>query len=332
MTVTRREIQLPENAQHKLAFVLDGVLSEKECQGLIKEAEKKGFRKAAYKNSLQGPTGNGYRSSQRCIIDSKWKADLIWTRIKPFIPKTWEGYAVIGPNERLRILKYHQGDYFKQHLDGVYTTPDESQKSCITIQLYLNEGFLGGNTTFMSERSDEQNVGVVPKTGSILVFQHDILHEGSLLEGGIKYTIRTDIMYDNITKLEEDSKGIPGLNTTPNQTSSSKNKKKKKSSNQTQSQVATNGVSDLTSQLSSASITDKSNSSGCQGQNQQPVATDPAKKLRNLKKKLRDIEALEAKLNSGEVHNPEPEQLNKVAKKSDVMKEIAALEKQIQKS
>jgi len=58
MTIQRREIQLPECAEHKLAFVLDGVLSEEECKGLIKEAEKKGFRKAAYKNSMQGPTGN----------------------------------------------------------------------------------------------------------------------------------------------------------------------------------------------------------------------------------------------------------------------------------
>ena len=39
--------------------------------------------------------------------------------------------------------------------------------------------------------------------------------------------------------------------------------------------------------MSSTSITD------CKPA-QQPVATDPAKKLRNLKKKLRDIEALEA--------------------------------------
>merc|ERR1712018_812677 len=154
-------------------------------------------------------------------------------------------------------------------------------------------GFLGGNTTFMSDRPDEKNVGVVPRTGSILVFQHNILHEGSLLEGGIKYTIRTDIMFDNLTKLEDDSKGIPGLNTNPNQTSSNKNKKKKKSSNQSQSQVTINDVSEISSQLANASITEKSNSSGsqdqsqgqsqCQDQGQQPVATDPSKKLRNLK-------------------------------------------------
>ncbi len=53
---------------------------------------------------------------------------------------------------------------------------------------------------------------------------------------------------------------------------------------------------------------------------------DPAKKLRNLRKKLRDIEALEKKLASGELTNPEPEQLEKVARKIKVEKEIAELE------
>ena len=86
--------------------------------------------------------------------------------------------------------------------------------------------------------------------------------------------------------------------------------------------------------MSTTSITDKSSAGQASSQagqqtGQQPTATDPAKKLRNLKKKLRDIEALEAKLSSGEIKNPEPEQLEKVARKQDVMKDIAALEKQI---
>ena len=36
----------------------------------------------------------------------------------------------------------------------------------------------------------------------------------------------------------------------------------------------------------------------CRDEKGQPQATDPAKKLRNLKKKLRDIEALEAKVSA----------------------------------
>ena len=59
------------------------------------------------------------------------------------------------------------------------------------------------------------------------------------------------------------------------------------------------------------------------------AAIDPAKKLRNLKKKLRDIEALEKKLNEGTISKPEPEQLEKVARKIQVEAEIEELEKQL---
>ena len=59
------------------------------------------------------------------------------------------------------------------------------------------------------------------------------------------------------------------------------------------------------------------------------TTTDPENKLRNLKTKLRDIEALEAKLNNGEVNDPEPELWLKVAKRRLVEKEIGTLEKVI---
>ena len=59
----------------------------------------------------------------------------------------------------------------------------------------------------------------------------------------------------------------------------------------------------------------------------QPVATDPAKKLRNFRKKLREIEELKARLNAGEIKNPNPEEVDKIARKQDVIKEISALEK-----
>jgi len=44
---------------------------------------------------------------------------------------------------------------------------------------------------------------------------------------------------------------------------------------------------------------------------------------------MRDIEALERKLDAGEIENPEKEQLDKVAKKPEVAREIAALEKMV---
>ena len=61
--------------------------------------------------------------------------------------------------------------------------------------MYLNEGFEGGETTFLNYSGSEEHVRCVPRTGMVLIFQHDILHEGSRLEKGRKYAVRTDVMY-----------------------------------------------------------------------------------------------------------------------------------------
>lgn len=54
--------------------------------------------------------------------------------------------------------------------------------------------------------------------------------------------------------------------------------------------------------------------------------TDPVKRLRNLKKKIRQIEELEEKIKTKELPNPSQEQLDKVSRKDDVKKEIEKLE------
>ena len=123
------------------------------------------------------------------------KAQWLSDEITNCIPDAWNVHPFVDLNDRLRFLKYSPGEYFKPHMDGTYQRPDGSERSYITIQLYMNEGFEGGNTTFLSNKKSNLDVGIVPKPGRILVFQHDILHEGSLLKKGTKYTMRTDIMY-----------------------------------------------------------------------------------------------------------------------------------------
>ena len=70
-------------------------------------------------------------------------------KVKQFVPKEFQGCEVVGLNERLRFLKYNDGDFFLAHYDGAYERPDGSQRSKITLQLYLNGGFEGGETTFL---------------------------------------------------------------------------------------------------------------------------------------------------------------------------------------
>jgi hypothetical protein len=89
------------------------------------------------------------------------------------------------------------------HCDGTYETPDRTERSYFTLHLYLNDAVLksgekqleGGATTFFNGRMDRR-IDVVPKTGRVLLFQHrNLIHSGDDVVKGIKYTLRTDIMY-----------------------------------------------------------------------------------------------------------------------------------------
>jgi partner of Y14 and mago len=53
---------------------------------------------------------------------------------------------------------------------------------------------------------------------------------------------------------------------------------------------------------------------------------DTEKKLKKLKKKLREIESIEEKVKSGELKNPEKDQLDKISRKPQIVKEISQIE------
>lgn len=56
------------------------------------------------------------------------------------------------------------------------------------------------------------------------------------------------------------------------------------------------------------------------------LVLDPQKRLKNLRKKIREIETLEEKIKSGLLKNPEKEILDKLARKAEISNEIKRLE------
>lgn len=58
------------------------------------------------------------------------------------------------------------------------------------------------------------------------------------------------------------------------------------------------------------------------------ATTDPVKRIKNLRKKLRDIEILEEKMQNGTLKNPDKDQKEKLGKKNDIIQDIQMLEKE----
>jgi len=53
---------------------------------------------------------------------------------------------------------------------------------------------------------------------------------------------------------------------------------------------------------------------------------DAAKRLKNLRKRLAQINSLKEKIDSGELKNPDPDQVRKVGRRQEVLDEISELE------
>ncbi|CAG8547513.1 5878_t:CDS:1 [Ambispora leptoticha] len=179
-----------------LALTIENVCTPEECQSLIDLSEAGGYEIALVNvGSGRQRLITNVRNNYSHIRDDPVITNVLWKRIEQFVPAVWYDRPVVGLSERLRFLRYDPGQKFEAHCDGTYVRPDGSEKSCITFQLYLNEGFVGGETSFLSYSLSRVKVKVVPKTGMVLVFQHNLLHEASIVIEGRKYAIRADIMY-----------------------------------------------------------------------------------------------------------------------------------------
>ncbi|MCJ1318526.1 hypothetical protein MMC15_003856 [Xylographa vitiligo] len=214
------QTQLPEYANH-YAVVLENVLTAAECEQLIQAAEA--TTSAGWEPAMINVGGGRQelaldtRNCGRIIWDDSEIIGKIWSRVKDHVPELqsfcnypghkWEEtWQMTRPNERMRFLKYGVGQYFDAHCDGAYVTPDNTERSFYTLHLYLNESdpegpdgeLVGGSTEFHSMNM-KRSYKVIPKIGRVLIFQHrGLLHSGEEVLCGMKYTLRTDLMYKKI--------------------------------------------------------------------------------------------------------------------------------------
>ncbi|KAF7363336.1 Fe2OG dioxygenase domain-containing protein [Mycena sanguinolenta] len=106
-------------------------------------------------------------------------------------------------NSNIRVYKYTPEQYFGPHYDDDCRDTMTGAKSEWTLLIYLTgyeDGIEGGETLFYQNSKDTtRDIIKAPLTrGSALLHRHGrecLLHEGSQVVRGVKYVLRSDVMF-----------------------------------------------------------------------------------------------------------------------------------------
>ena len=171
--------------------LIPDALTLAECEFLIVKMEG-GFQGS---NSAYPPS---YRTNDRQVIDDPALAAALQERLGRYLPQHHRGGVLVGINPRLRCCRYRPGQMFSRHLDGVHHRSD-TVRSALTFMIYLNDAsaFSGGDTRFFADRTSAVVTRrVTPRAGSVAIFDHDLWHDGARVTSGVKYILRSDLLYE----------------------------------------------------------------------------------------------------------------------------------------
>ena len=175
-----------------IIWTIDQFLSPKACEDLIIFSESQGYQEATVSLESGPKMIKNIRNNYRLLYEDEKLAQKYWKDLEQFCPKSLEDYQVLGLNESFRFYKYESNQRFKRHIDGRFKR-NENEESRITFMVYLNDDFIGGETQF-------DDISISPKTGMALCFIHEQKHEGCPVTKGAKYVLRSDIMYQKLSK------------------------------------------------------------------------------------------------------------------------------------
>jgi predicted 2-oxoglutarate/Fe(II)-dependent dioxygenase YbiX len=179
---------------HHLAdniFTIEGFWTNDQCRDFIVKSEAIGYEAATVDTEKGQIVIDSVRNNHRVIYKDHRLAEELWKELMPFAPEKIGNSFAVGLNELFRFYKYQPGQQFRKHRDQSFIR-NHSEASYYTFMIYLNDHYEGGETSF-------NELIIKPATGMALVFLHGLEHAGNPVMQGVKYVLRTDIMY----RLEE---------------------------------------------------------------------------------------------------------------------------------
>ncbi|OZG74548.1 iron-regulated protein [Hahella sp. CCB-MM4] len=170
-------------------FAIKEFLAVEECDYYIGLSNRVGYEEAAIQTANGQQIFKAIRNNDRVILDDEGLAQRLFEKAEPCLSDL-EEWSLLGFNERLRFYRYTPGQYFKWHKDGFYCR-NEDETSQLSFLIYLNDDYEGGEIDFRWEK-------IKPEKGMALVFPHLLMHQGAPVESGVKYVLRTDVMFRRI--------------------------------------------------------------------------------------------------------------------------------------
>lgn len=199
------------------AFQLLNVLSSKEADQFRALADNAGFHEDS---PVSLPHHFRHNENLNWVV-SEEIGQTIWQRGKHLVSEIVGDQKPHGINARFRFYKYGVGDFFKPHTDGAWpgsrvidgelvANAYPELYSQYTYLIFLSDGYEGGHTQFFVSKNDPsqpaksntdlQIVNVKTPKGAVLCFPHGMhplhcLHGGEEITKGLKYIIRTEILF-----------------------------------------------------------------------------------------------------------------------------------------
>jgi prolyl 4-hydroxylase len=185
---------IPKSINH-LVFEVPEFLSAQHCSDLITAAHANGFETATLHSDANPSDTPDIRNNDRVIFQDTALADRLWPAIQPLFPVGFKGRNAIRLSSRFRVYRYTPGQFFDWHHDQI--NPCHDGETLFTLMIYLNDGCRGGGTRFADVLSPHifPDFTIVPEIGKALIFHHPLSHRGEEVTEGIKYVLRTDIVF-----------------------------------------------------------------------------------------------------------------------------------------
>lgn len=172
-------------------YQIDNLLTPEECRKYIDMFKQ---------TELVEDIDDKHRKYHRIQFDDQELADKLYIHIKSYLSNKIKKIAD-GMNGHIRLSMYEPNQFFGIHKDGINFDKTNNQRmSYATLNIFLNEDFEGGETTFYMK--DKKTVKFVckPKIGSGAFFYSQQYHEGNKIISGNKYLLRTDFMINHNKK------------------------------------------------------------------------------------------------------------------------------------